>query len=172
MNPETLDRLLLDRALGALTPDACELLDAYLEREPDVAARGRQFAVATDLARQALVADRPAVLPPFPQQILRSADRTHRRLVMVRNVASLAACVLLGVGLGAHLLRTPQAARGPDHVAPPPEQTTVRAIGTDTSPGFWSVERLRNVARAPRPAAPAELEWDSPLSKPKLRGAT
>jgi hypothetical protein len=112
MNRETLDRLLVDRALGALDADSCELLAAYLVHDGDAAKRAEEFALAAELARGALGAacdsplpDGEPHLPPFPAARLARVERSRRRLLIITRAASLAACLLLGIAVGAWAVR-------------------------------------------------------------------
>jgi len=169
MDGETLDRLLMDRALGGLSPDVEALLTAYLGQAPAAAARAGDYAAAADAARRVLRSDRPAALPPFPAIRLHQVAEARRRLRVVRRVASLAAALVLGVGLGAGLFRS-QAPRGGtvapvgvgDHLAVDIERP---AAGE-----FWSATRLYERTRHMRQTSSARLIWDSAVSRPRLGG--
>ncbi len=175
MNHETLDRLLVDRALGGLEPDIRELLDAYLDCTPDAAARAQEFAAATDLARRALgeVGAAPA-LPPFPAVALAAAARARRRMVIIGRAASLVACLLLGVAVGAWAVRP--AAPGPAAGGPPPTPGAhvpvfVRAE-TSADGGFWSTRRFYEEMVERKPARAPQVEWFSPVCQPRIGGAS
>ncbi len=51
MNPETLEALVVDRELGELSPEAVDLLDAYLRLSPEARARAGAMAATVGVAR-------------------------------------------------------------------------------------------------------------------------
>jgi hypothetical protein len=65
MKIETLEALLIDRALGALSPDVAELLESYLIQNPDAAQQANGLASTVQLARTA-VAGPNAPTSPLP----------------------------------------------------------------------------------------------------------
>jgi hypothetical protein len=169
MTPETLERLLLDRALGILPPDTDELLAAYLSRDATAASRGREYAAVTAGARQVLRGDPAAALPPFPVARIGQARRTQRSLRMVRSVAGLAAAVLCGVGVGTWgLSRTTDEVRPAS--SPAVQYASAKSAVPDAAASFWSAARLCAAAQVAKPAGPGRLVWYSPISKPEWRG--
>ncbi len=93
MKPEALDALVVDRELGELSPEAADLLDAYLRLCPD--ARGPAEAMA-----DAVRATRDAVrrfpdLAPVPQ--MNPATPVFRSPWFARAAAAL---LVLGTGVG------------------------------------------------------------------------
>jgi anti-sigma factor RsiW len=178
MNPEMLDRLLLDRALGALSDDAAALLDAWLARDPQAARRAGEYAAAVAAGRNALGGDAAAgALPPFPAGAVRTARQTRRRLLVLRRVVGIAAALMLGIGLGATVFRTdvaPRAARETGGLAalsaPSSAGPSIAQVSAGRG-GFWSVERLVQTGRAAaaRPAG-TRLIWNSVVALPRLGG--
>ncbi len=173
MNAETLERLMLDRALGALPPDCEALLAAWLDARPEAAAACREFERTIDLARHAL-ADGPAgSLPAFPAERLRRARQSDRFWRMTRNVMGIAASVLIGFGVHAMLFRapTPQPAQAPPVVlVQGGPQRGPEATGDDT--GFWSGRRLSERASGPAPSSSGRVIWRSPVRIPQRGDAT
>lgn len=163
MDREVLERLLMDRALGALTPDVVAVLDAYVAVDAAAAARAREFDAATLAARQVL-GPAMAEVPPFPAVRLARIDRTRRQLVLVRNVAGLAAAIVLGVMVGAWGFRRAGPVAGPTAVKASPQTAEVE------NGGFWSRDRWLAAAQAARPSGHAALIWESPVERPRLRG--
>lgn len=169
MNAETLERLLMDRALGELSPDVESLLAAYLEHDAQAAARADEFLAAAAAARQVLTKVAPAALPPYPALRLESVGRAHRRLVLVRNVAGVAAALVLGVGLGAAFVGRAGESAGGTH---PARAVTFASAAAQPAghEGFWSTQRLYERAReAKRPEVP-RVFWDSTVERPRLEG--
>ena len=174
MNAETLERLLMDRALDGLSPDVEGLLAAYLERDVEAAARGREFSTAAATARQVLASGTGVSLPPFPAARIRKLEQSRRQLRWVRNIAGVAASLLIGIGLGAAFsgqrALVPGGADTRLIVSDGVIQTVARA--EPSADGFWSAQRLYEQRRATKPAASVRLIWDSPVSKPRLGGKT
>jgi anti-sigma factor RsiW len=168
MDPETLDRLLMDRALGGLPPDMETLLAAYLEANSRAAARAREFEQAAAAARNVLRERTPLSLPPFPAVRIDQLERARRRVTWVRNVGGLAAAVLLGIGLGVALLgHRSEVPAG--RMAPAP---TVAALDAELKPGeFWSAARLYEQARHNRRSDSVRFIWYSAVERPRLGGA-
>lgn len=172
MNADVLDRLLMDRALGVLASDVETLLSAYLEREPEAARRAAEYATATGLAGDVLRAGAVPSLPPFPEATLRQAETVRRRLRLVRQVASLAACVLIGVGVGTWLSSDHGSAVEP---GPGPRTTAIAvadAGSSDTRAGFWSLERLSEGVQQKKRTRSVLFQWESPIRKPNLGETT
>lgn len=167
MDTETLERLLMDRALGGLTPDAADLLTAYLAHDAAATARAHEFDAAAAVARAVLRSGGGGALPPFPALRLHKLEEARRRLRIVRNVAGLAAALVLGLGIGAGLWRGGGGLPGrvQPQVAVVPETRPMALAG-----GFWSTERLIEHARQAKPANAARLIWNSAVSVPRPGG--
>lgn len=173
MHSETLERLLMDRALGELSPDVQALLAAYLEHDPAAAERAHEFDDAAAAARDVLRHELPTSLTPLSTARLHALDQARRRLVWVRNVAGIAASLIIGIGVGAWL--TPNAAgRAPSPMPPvvhqPPDANLLAPAPPPPSSGFWSTDRLARAHRRSDPGPAARLIWDSPTTTPKLGG--
>ncbi len=171
MDAETLERLLMDRALGALGPDVEALLDEHLAQDPEGCQRAAEFAGATSAARQALGAGVPLRLPEFPALRLATLERTRRRLAWVRNTGAVAATLVVGIWLGGLLT---SGRPGPDTpVSGAGERTALAASApahADADGGFWSVARLVDRSRQPERSRALRLIWDSPAERPHLGG--
>lgn len=202
MNPETLERLLLDRSLGVLSPDAAALLDAYLARDPDAFRRAAALDATVDLARQAMADDAPAgQLPPFPAERLQRTAVAFRRWRIIGRAAALAACIVLGVliglslsggdgpagGGGAALLVSrqsdspttdePSRRRYASRLFAQPESAAAPVYGaarmtSDGDEEFWSRRRIARRASAAVSTEQPGWIWQSPIHRPKLRGAS
>jgi hypothetical protein len=169
MNQEMLERLLVDRALGALPPDVEALLDAYLEMESARAPLRGEIDETVRLARQALAPPRPLSLPPL--KLVPTPERTtagtRRRTWWP---AELAAAFVLGLGLGPWVWHQSHPAASRTEIA---AVAAVEAVGhsfdaTTRSPAFWSMARLTDagskIPLSPRP----RISWTSPVRKPQL----
>jgi anti-sigma factor RsiW len=166
MDTETLERLLIDRASGELPPDTIALLDALLEKEPELAALARRTNEAIRLAKEVLDAPRPVRLPP-----LKTATLLHGRGRMsgARQwrgdwVYGMAACFAAGLVAGLLVLR-----EMPVPVVRPQAQS---AGGAAQAPRveseFWSVQNLRSANRNASQGVHSQLIWDSPVRKPEI----
>ena len=172
MREDALERLLMDRSMGALSADTEEMLRAYLERDPRAAALAASLDQTANLARAALRQAPPAALPPF-EAILRrsgglSSNTLHGGPRVWRTVGmglSLAACMLIGIRIGVWQ------STDPDNVTP--DAVVVNAPSQeDAGPAdstFWSPQRIYRRAAQPRPRDARHVVWET-LDKPKIRG--
>jgi hypothetical protein len=171
MKPETLEALLLDRAMGELSPEVAELLDAHLASTPDAARQAGGFAAVIQQARQAVAVAEPP--PPLAISRLQQAQVAWRRRAIIWKTARLAACVILGLTLGWYVRST----RVPPVVAATPASSAVSAPvpprGSKSTQDFWSLARLEAVQQEhqlaeSRATSRYRLRWDSPVKMPHL----
>jgi anti-sigma factor RsiW len=137
MKPELLEPLLLDRALGELSPPVAALLDAHLARDPAAARRAAEFDATLQLARSA-VAVPPEQPQPLDLERLRRAQPAPRRPSQRTEILRLAACLALGLA-GGWLFRNANStpiATAPVVVALAPTRPT------DPATRFWSITRF------------------------------
>jgi len=121
MNPETLERLLIDRACGALSDDVNELLDDHLAGRPELAA---EIDETVALARRALQPARAVQLPP--PRYARGASQAWRVPVWA---VGMAACFVAGLAASrwtarpvAHSAPTPAVALAQEQPTPTREE--------------------------------------------------
>ena len=173
MDSETLEKLMIDRALGAMPPDCEILLAAYLETRPDAAAECRTIEQTIELARRALADGSATTLPAFPAERLREAQRTDGLWRMTRAAVGIAASVVIGFGMHAVFFpaRTPETGTaGSGIVANRGPEKQIEQVSEDA--GFWSGERLREQAADVPRTGTTRLVWDSPVRVPRIRGAS
>jgi hypothetical protein len=174
MTPETLDRLMLDDSLGALSDDIRSLLaDRVVVAGSPAAARIAAYRRTVEDARAALKQARRETLPPFPAERLRGEALRLRRRRLAGRIAALAASLVLGLGLGYLAFgraEAPVSLPAPVAVAQPvplnPEPAPAPAVVTD----FWSARRLAAQVMAARPQAPVKVTWLSPVEEPSIGG--
>jgi len=166
MNAETLERLMLDRALGALPPDCESLLAAYIEKDPQAAATDKEYKATVNAARGALADALPSTLPAFPARRLVDARRQYRHLRLFRGVVGIAASI--AIGFGVHAFFFPARSANSSHPDPIVlAQAATRNEAPADAGGFWSAQRLYKRAEA-APQRPAKrLIWNSPLATPR-----
>lgn len=166
MDRETLESLMLDRALGGLSPEVAALLDAYLATSPEARAQAAAFEQVAAAAREALRSENLVTLPAFPLQRMERARRIGRGLRLAGYIGSMAACVLIGFGLRAN--------SPPDPGIHAPGPTEIVMQTPADAGGFWSARALRE--RAAKTGAVQQpqrrLIWESPVSLPKIGDAT
>ncbi len=154
MKTETLEALLLDRALGQLTPEVAELLDEHLAQNPAAAARAAALTGTVDLARTAVRVDDDTNIPTLATWP--KVERTAWWSSALTQGLRLAACVALGVVVG-------WAIRRPEPAAPVIAQVHARAV-TVTSPSaadaFW-INARRTAETAARTPEPRRTAWES-----------
>ncbi len=147
MDRESLERLATDRALGGLTPEAGQLLEAYIACDPQAAAIVRGIDTTVQAARRVLREPAPSSLPAFPVAGFMQIERWRRRIRVLTYAGALAACVLLGVGLGR--LHAPTPSNQPQQIAEthqpasPIAEANANPGRYASEAGFWSIERLR-----------------------------
>ncbi|MCY3767257.1 MAG: hypothetical protein OXH06_17705 [Gemmatimonadetes bacterium] len=153
MKPESLEGLLIDRALGELSPEVTELLDAYLQANPAAAEQAAAWTETWRGAVRATAFDVEGRLQPLPKLKPRGSNTWNWR-IRRGELLRLAACLIIGV-TAAWGLFTAQ-----------PEKAPAPAVASQPSK-FWSVNRLKEIysrpsARKHRPMR-HRLPWGSPL---------
>ncbi|HXI83491.1 MAG TPA: hypothetical protein VNL17_05305 [Verrucomicrobiae bacterium] len=143
MKPDILERLLMDRALGRLDPDAEVLLADYLANDPAAATQARELQETVRLATE--VMRRPAPVVEMPTQIHQLVWR-HR----TERVLALAASFIIGVGLTALLIHTTSLPEKVAVVHPPTIAKIQPALVKSKieSLPFWSNQRIYLLASA------------------------
>jgi len=163
MNPELLERLLIDRGLGALAPDAVQLLDAYLREHPQEAASARDYSNVASLARRALATPEGVTLPAFPRDRILLAERTAQRWRRARAGLAVAASIVVGFGLA--WMALPRTGVAPVDGGPP--QMAAAEMEGSNSSSLWSAERAFGRSSPARSAgAPAGFTWTSTGRRP------
>jgi hypothetical protein len=166
MKQEILERMLMDRSLGVLSPDVDALLSAYLENEPSRAMQAADIEESVALARQ-LLAKPPAVWLP-PLKIAPLTSRATNEALPSRQMwwVGLAASFVLGLSLAALTLNT-DSVESPKTLASVEPATPVSTVSSDerAASGFWSVKRLAALD-SKRPAAnPQRPSWPNPIRR-------
>lgn len=175
MKPESLETLLLDRALGQLAPEVDDLLATHLAHDAVAARLATTLTATVSLARKAAA----PLTTPQPRAE-RSADAQWRRVrrawrwrTMGRDGLKLAAGLALGLAV-AWLVRPALPPR-----AATPEAAPMRTVATAelrsasrAAPAFWSEARFvaqaqRASAHATNTANPYQPRWLAPAPRPK-----
>ncbi len=188
MKPESLDALILDRALGELSPEAAEMLDEHLARDPECAARAARISLTVSAATSSLSDPqavrsrddslpkprwRAAVLQTAPDSAaLQGRSSWWSRAQPLKIAASLAVGAALGwLGRPSPVVRV--AATHPE--VPVASQEDVRPAGQPpgvTAPDLWNQRTLAQLDAArlgvDRVPARYRLRWESPSRKPLL----
>ena len=138
MRQESLEALLIDRALGELTREVSELLQAYLESHPREARQAETWERTWQAAQRATAIEVGAVPPPSRRLW---AGKTRRGWLGLRRreLLRVAACLVLGTGLGWILSGGHEAPRGPSG---PRADATPLAPSAGEEAGFWSLAYL------------------------------
>lgn len=174
MKDTTLETLLLDRALGELSPEVAELLDEYLTQNPDAARQAGAVCATAQLAREAVALPRAASVPPLANARWRQAARVQRWRRWRNEALRLAAAVALGLAVGGYgsLTHRTQVTAPPVAIGSAP--STALAGAGRSSPRIWSSAKLQAEQRArTAPAAGLSdsryrLRWDSPVKMPRV----
>jgi len=154
MNSEMLEALLLDRALGGLTPEAQLLVSELLERDPEAAQQAREIEQTVSMARETF---RGSGLPaenilPMPLDL----RRRHSHIPIW--TAGIAASLLFGFFCGRQT--SPQITAQ--------NESAAREIHPAKSSEFWSARSYlpQSSAHAGAPAPQPQLHWPSPVRRP------
>jgi hypothetical protein len=145
MKPDILERLLMDRALGSLNPDAEVLLTDYLANDLAAAMQARELQETVQLATEVMRNPAPAIETPTQIHQLVWRHRTER-------VLALAASFVIGVGLTALLIHANPHQENVALVNPPPPtiakiQPALVKNKIESLP-FWSNQRIYLLASA------------------------
>jgi len=152
MNEDVLERLLIDRALGALEPDVMVLLDGFLSGAPQAAREAQELQTLVTSAAEAV--REPVRTPALPQ-----LRRTVFRPLWTSQWLAQTAAFLAGAVLTALLLPSRSAPSAP----PAPESvqadtgTRLFAAPASVSPrnssgplSFWSNQRVYALFASPK----------------------
>jgi len=172
MNPEMLETLLLDRALGELTPEVAALLEAEIARTPGAARRAAEIDATLQLAGDAIAMPN---LPPhraLDTAHLRAAESHARSSIRRMEILRLAACLTLGLGVG-WMVRAPQSQTEIATSLPSPTLVPATAESAISPVRFWSLSRLTREQAAATPRARPrgsrlDLDWNSAAKLPRL----
>ena len=177
MKTETLEALLIDRALGALSPEVAELLENYLIQNSDAAQQANSLASTVQLARTAAAGPNASTSPLPPLERVRKALTVQRRQAFAWQLSKLAACMLLGLTIGLVSRFGGNPAGGPNASA-----AMVRSLATNDAAnavgnrnGFWSLANFtpgksEHATASVRLDSRYRLRWDSPVKMPHLEG--
>lgn len=156
MNKMNLDALMIDRALGALSPDTEALLEAYLSQNPGMAMDMDRTTDTVDLLRDILKEDSPLSVPEFQAHDLSRRRRWRRGSL---QVAGMAATLTIGLFLGrSHMVKS-------SSDRPTPFVAVVEAEpAPQTDSGIWSMAPTRRPKRVSRSTS---WKWDSPVQQPR-----
>lgn len=154
MNAETLEALLIDRALGQLSPEVEVLLAEHLATHPEAAHSAAELAETVALAARVLQRPTPRLILP-PRAVVPFSPRRTQRLL------ALAASFVAGAGAAFFALRS-AASQVPPAFAQAPAPAVIVAQAAPPRRGeldpairalpFWSKERALAVASAKPPA--------------------
>jgi anti-sigma factor RsiW len=155
MKSDVLERLLIDQAAGALSPDVAELLEDHLRHEPAAQREAAEIGETLRLARLALSSQRVIPLPRRP--FTRSPVWAW----------AMAACFVCGLSLGIFAGRGRNDSPHIASVVSAPVHQTAAVTVSDES-GFWSLRRLRAAAPPAGGKSENSIIWKSPVKKPEL----
>ncbi|MBI4624122.1 MAG: hypothetical protein HY736_13015 [Verrucomicrobia bacterium] len=162
MKTEILETLLLDHALGALSPEVAALLEAHLAHDPAAARRAAELTETLRLARAAVAAPLEPPRKSLDVERLRQAQRHQRSSTRRTEILRLAACLLLGLGLGWLIRITPATE---EHAARPIAVAPLPALTPEPPLHFWSIARIAPGASEAENSR--RLRWTSPAGVPR-----
>jgi hypothetical protein len=156
MDNETLDRLMIDCALGALTPEVEVLLGDYFARDSDAHKQFMATREAVRMSRDLLrTEDVIGTLPFFGASNLMRVRRRHR---MVLQGVGLAAALMTCFFMGRNFSERDRPERRPSIVS------HVTAEPPASSPGMWSIASVQSPLK---PIRTTHWKWTSPTRQPE-----
>lgn len=165
MDARTIERLLIDRKLGELSPEAGELLDAHLALRPDLADLAESVDTTIDSARLALRREKAGFVEAMPPRSKRPGPLFRpprlRDKAWLRHLAVAAAVAL------AFLLGNSSGVRW-EAPARPHRVMTGRLPSEKDRSGFWSLRRLREAQPRSPTRSRQKVEWTTPLGRPRI----
>jgi anti-sigma factor RsiW len=147
MNQEILERLIIDKFSGELTPDAMALLEDWLKHAPGAKKEAARLEQTLKLAQSAFREPGRSTAKPL----------RFRAPAWALRFAGMAACFIAGIAMGWMIFVR--------SVTPSPLLTQVRARATDSS--FWSQQHLR-IGPQTKSISEPSLQWLSPVREPHL----
>ncbi len=151
IEPDIIERLLTDRALGETHADVDALLDAYLATDPQAAAARASIDDTVALADAALTDDVAVTPPPLDASRVNTALQLRRARRYLLNAAVLAAVLVLGFIYGS--TRTV-----PEHPRFNPTPVIAQPAPADGPSRFWSAQRIAALAEQ-RTERPRRNKW-------------
>ena len=146
MDKSTLERLMIDDSLGALSPDAQALLEAYLREHGDGIKELERWRCTADSARAAMrweqmeflpLLRKPPIVFPFPKRSLAAA-----------------AMLLIGIGIGRRISPVPQPTIQTSPLVEAPQTAATSGVAD-----FWSPQRFLDSALNSERHAESEPNW-------------
>ena len=171
MKPESLEMLAMDRAFGELTSQAEELLDSWLAEHPDAAQSAAVVEDALALTRRVLPKETSLRGSMLEFSSLLAEQKRSESRAYFRQWLQLAACLLVGLGVGWHLADVPSRPAPIAAVYPSPAPAPVANAmpeAQDTG-GIWSVAAWRQRESRPINRPSYTLVWNSPVRRPILK---
>jgi hypothetical protein len=159
MKNETLELLLLDRALGQLAPETAELVEEYLAQNPAAAVHATALSDTVGLARTTVRRDDAGPGRPEADGWAR-VSRAERWRTVAAQGWKLAACVAVGIAVGWAAHR-PVPETGPVVAWVQPPVHARKTAEENPAAAFWIAER-RAAAANDRAAQPRTAMRETP----------
>jgi anti-sigma factor RsiW len=171
LDRDSLELLMMDEQAGALSAEASQLLEIYLEQNPDAARQAGEFRQTMDLARMAYAAQPKPVLPEPAFAMTSAAEPRHPSRFGLPALAAMAACLAIGFLIGKMWMVQPpviqEAVREPVAAM---AAITVQPVLTSQNPGsFWSVKNWQMRTNETSRRGGYSVEWESPVKKPRIK---
>jgi len=142
MDKHIMESLLMDQALDALSPETEQLLQAYLSDHPEFQPLSEAICEIAMLGQKAVAAEMPTEMPRFPRERLSQKPR-QAGWPSVRRWKTIAACILLGMGIGFSLRQLVRIDSRPGSTVVATQaqaETTRLPESVKVTRAFWSVK--------------------------------
>lgn len=171
MDPDVLERFVIDRDAGELSADVAALLDAYLAGSPNDARAAERVQDTLSRARRALAdrGDMTAVQPVPPldrvriERALSRPSRANAYAWFRRSAIAAAVFVSFVAGTRVSTRDNRIGSPGVSYVGGRP------MIGSESSAngGFWSIRRFRPSSSVSKIDSGPRIRWESPIVIPQ-----
>lgn len=170
---ETLERLLLDRSLGELSPDVERLLEEAIRDSSPTGDLEKSCEDQLDALRKALGAKRgqlAAALPPFPGgRVMAALAQSDRRGRVNPFRAGALRPLLMAAAIALAFFAGTKTVLPPGGGAIFEERMAEARFGpTEDAGAFWSLRRFMAEEGADRTRQGRKVHWTSPFSRPSL----
>lgn len=170
MKKESLDMLLVDRALGELSPEVAELLEEYFATHPNAAVSAHEVEEVLDRVREFAQRDMAPRTEALPRHKWREVLRSAQVRIWFPRVVGLAACLVVGVLIGGLTSQSPHKLSDGQGIPLIQESGEESRAAEPAAGGLWSKARLAKESLREPEARPARhrLFWDPRSQQPRV----
>lgn len=171
LDRDSLELLMMDEQAGALSAEASQLLEVFLEQNPEAERQAGEFRQTMDLARLAYAAQPSSALPEPAFAMPSATEPRHSSRFGLPAWAAMAACLAIGFLAARFGMNQPsvmqEAVREP--VAAMAAIADQPAMASQNPGSFWSVKNWQMRTNDTSRRGGYSVEWESPVKKPRIK---